>query len=194
MQLIEKLENIIKKLRELSLDGSIIKLYFNLVLENNTVEKVPLGIFETTEANRTKKFIEIKGYDFMVRFNKTLSFKKTFGTVYELLTFITSKCNVELGQTKEEIEKLPNGTERLGIYAEHDIETYRDLLHYIAATTTTFATINREGKLVLKKFTNITDYKIKEIDRYELSISDFTSGTQQFKVQILKQKFQSIIH
>lgn len=163
------------ELRELSLDGSIIKLYFNLVLENNTTQKVPLGIFETTEANRTKKFIEIKGYDFMVRFNKTLSFKETFGTIYELLTFITGKCNVELGMTKEEIEKLPNGTEHLGIYAEHDIETYRDLLHYIAATTTTFATINREGNLVLKKFTNITDYEIKEIDRYELSISDFTS-------------------
>ena len=46
-------------------------------------------------------------------------------------------------ENKEEIEKLPNGVERVGIYAEHDIETYRDLIHYISATTASFATIDR---------------------------------------------------
>ena len=93
------------ELKEITLDGSIIKLYFNLVLENNETEKIPLGIFETTEANRTKKFVEIKGYDFMVKFNKTLSFKETSGTIYELLEFCCKKCSVELGISKEEIEK-----------------------------------------------------------------------------------------
>lgn len=163
------------ELKEITLDGSIIKLYFNLVLENNEIEKVPLGIFETTEANRTKKFVEIKGYDFMVKFNKTLSFKETSGTIYELLEFCCKKCSVELGISKEEIEKLPNGVERVGIYAEHDIETYRDLIHYISATTASFATIDRFGKLILKKFNTNSNYEIKEIDRYELSISDFTT-------------------
>ena len=163
------------ELKEITLDGSIIKLYFNLVLENNEIEKVPLGIFETTEANRTKKFVEIKGYDFMVKFNKTLSFKETSGTIYELLEFCCKKCSVELGISKEEIEKLPNGVERVGIYAEHDIETYRDLIHYISATTASFATIDRFGKLILKRFNTNSNYEIKEIDRYELSISDFTT-------------------
>lgn len=163
------------ELKEITLDGSIIKLYFNLVLENNEIEKIPLGIFETTEANRTKKFVEIKGYDFMVKFNKTLSFKETSGTIYELLEFCCKKCSVELGISKEEIEKLPNGVERVGIYAEHDIETYRDLIHYISATTASFATIDRFGKLILKRFNTNSNYEIKEIDRYELSISDFTT-------------------
>ena len=89
------------ELKEITLEGSTIKLYFNLVLENNETEKIPLGIFETTEANRTKKFVEIKGYDFMVKFNKTLSFKETSGTIYELLEFCCKKCSVELGISKE---------------------------------------------------------------------------------------------
>lgn len=163
------------ELKEITLEGSIIKLYFNLVLGNNETEKIPLGIFETTEANRTKKFVEIKGYDFMVKFNKTLSFKETSGTIYELLEFCCKKCSVELGISKEEIEKLPNGVERVGIYAEHDIETYRDLIHYISAATASFATIDRFGKLILKRFNTNSNYEIKEIDRYELSISDFTT-------------------
>ena len=163
------------ELKEITLEGSTIKLYFNLVLGNNETEKIPLGIFETTEANRTKKFVEIKGYDFMVKFNKTLSFKETSGTIYELLEFCCKKCSVELGISKEEIEKLPNGVERVGIYAEHDIETYRDLIHYISAATASFATIDRFGKLILKRFNTNSNYEIKEIDRYELSISDFTT-------------------
>ena len=111
----------------------------------------------------------------MVKFNKTLSFKETSGTIYELLEFCCKKCSVELGISKEEIEKLPNGVERVGIYAEHDIETYRDLIHYISATTASFATIDRFGKLILKRFNTNSNYEIKEIDRYELSISDFTT-------------------
>lgn len=176
------------ELKEVLLDQSIVKLYFNLILDNGSIEKVPLGIFETYEANRTKKFIELKCYDYMVRFNKTLTFKETFGTVYELLSFCCKKCKVELGMTKEDIEKLPNGTEILGIYAEHDIETYRDLIHYIAATTATFSTIDRYGKLQLKKFTQVGDYEIKEIDRYELSISDFTTRYSAIQSTNLKTK------
>ena len=87
----------------------------------------------------------------MVKFNKTLSLKKHLGLFMSFQNFCCKKCSVELGISKEEIEKLPNGVERVGIYAEHDIETYRDLIHYISATTASFATIDRFGKLILKK-------------------------------------------
>ncbi len=42
---------------------------------------------------------------------------------------------------------MPNGSEVLSIYAENDIETYRDVLFYIGQVLGGFFCINREGKL-----------------------------------------------
>lgn len=46
-----------------------------------------------------------------------------------------------------EVESMPNGSEVLSIYAENDIETYRDVLFYIGQVLGGFFCINREGKL-----------------------------------------------
>ena len=49
---------------------------------------------------------------------------------------------------------MPNGSEVLSIYAENDIETYRDVLFYIGQVLGGFFCINREGKLELRKYGN----------------------------------------
>ena len=67
-----------------TLDGATVKLFFHLVFSDNTEEVIPMGIYEVTEANRNLKTIEIKAYDYMLRFDKKLNLESSSGTPYNL--------------------------------------------------------------------------------------------------------------
>ena len=54
--------------------------------------------------------------------------------------------------TQAEVDALPNGTESLSLYTENDIETWQDFIFWVAQATGTFATMDRQGKLVLRKY------------------------------------------
>jgi len=132
--------------------GGTITLQVGLKLAGGLYEFVPVGTYTIAEAKHSRSGVEVVAYDNMSKFDRLLSFDTTYGTPYELLTAICSACVVELGMTEEEVEALPNGTRTLGIYAENDCQTFRDLLSWIACTTCCFATIDRQGRLVLRPF------------------------------------------
>lgn len=156
-----------------SLEDSKLELFYHQELENKKIETIPMGIFDVTEANRSKKILELKGYDYMLRFDKNIPVTDTFGTAFELLSFSCEKCKVELGMTEDEVKAFVNGEEVLAIYQDHDIETYRDFIHYIASTLGAFAGVSRDGKLVLKKYAESISTEIKTEERFSSSISDF---------------------
>ncbi|MDU2375009.1 hypothetical protein [Anaerococcus vaginalis] len=156
-----------------SLEDSKLELFYHQELENKNIETIPMGIFDVTEANRSKKILELKGYDYMLRFDKNFPVTDTFGTAFELLTLSCEKCKVELGMTEDEVKAFVNGEEVLAIYQDHDIETYRDFIHYIASTLGAFAGVSRDGKLVLKKYAESISTEIKTRERFSSSISDF---------------------
>ncbi|WP_296130060.1 hypothetical protein [uncultured Anaerococcus sp.] len=156
-----------------SLEDSKLELFYHQELENKKIETIPMGIFDVTEANRSKKILELKGYDYMLRFDKNFPVTDTFGTAFELLTLSCEKCRVELGMTEDEVKAFANGEEILAIYQDHDIETYRDFIHYIASTLGAFAQVSRDGKLVLKKYEQSISTEIKTRERFSSSISDF---------------------
>ena len=54
-----------------TLDDAEIRLWFHSVLDDGTVESVPMGVFFIAEANRGIKTIEIKAYDVMLNLEKT---------------------------------------------------------------------------------------------------------------------------
>lgn len=132
--------------------GGTITLQVGLKLAGGLYEFVPVGTYTIAEAKHSRSGVEIVAYDNMSRFDRLLSFSTSYGTPYELLMAICASCVVELGMTEEEVEALPNGTRTLGIYAENDCQTFRDLLSWIACTTCCFATIDRQGRLVLRPF------------------------------------------
>lgn len=156
-----------------SLEDSKLELFYHQELENKKIETIPMGIFDVTEANRSKKILELKGYDYMLRFDKNFPVTDTFGTAFELLTLSCEKCRVELGMTEDEVKAFANGEEILAIYQDHDIETYRDFIHYIASTLGAFAGISRDGKLILNKYAESISTEIKTRERFSSSISDF---------------------
>ena len=156
-----------------SLEDSKLELFYNQVLSDGKVETIPMGIFDVTEANRSKKILELKGYDYMLRFDKNFPITDTFGSAYDLLSISCEKCKVKLGMSEDEIKAFSNGQEALAIYKENDIETYRDFIHYIASTLGVFAQINRTGELILMKYSEKVSTSINAKERFSSSISDF---------------------
>ncbi len=158
-----------------SLEGGTIELCFHLDIGSDFYETVPMGIFEISEANRTVKCLEIKAYDYMLRFEKSFANKVSNGTPYDLIALACEECDVELAHTQEEMDAMPNGSFVLGIYFENDIETWRDLIYYVAQVLGCFATINREGKLEFRKYGNRAVIDIPNSQRFSSSFSDFVT-------------------
>lgn len=157
-----------------SLFGARLEIFFNLRI-GKEIESLALGVFEISEANRTLNLLEIKGYDYMLRLDKNYDGKLSGGYAYDFLLYIAESCNVNLKNTKEEIESLANGKTLLGIYHENDIESYRDLLHYIAKVLGGFFTFNRNGLLEYKKFSSVPVATLEKKHIYKSSFSDFYS-------------------
>lgn len=156
-----------------TLDGAEIRLLFHLVYGDETEEEVPMGVFEVSEANRAIRCLELKAYDYMLRFDKPLQLNSSSGTAYNFLATACNDCHVELAQSKEELEQLPNGKEILGIYADNDMESYRDLLYYTAQVLGCFCRINREGKLELVQYGATSVMNIPSTQRFDSTYSDF---------------------
>lgn len=158
-----------------TLYGAEIRLYFHLTLMDGTVETIPMGVFEVTEANRNIKTLELKAYDYMLRFDKALNLESSSGTPYQFLKVACDTCKVEMAQTVTEISAMPNGTTTLGIYSDNDIETFRDLIFYVAQVLGCFCQIDRQGKLVLKRYENTGNWTVAQRHRYDSSYSDFVT-------------------
>lgn len=158
-----------------TLDGAEIKLWFHLLLDDGSTESIPMGVFYVAEANRRIKTLELKAYDGMLNLDKSFNKGLSSAAPYEFLSLLSKACHVELAQTKEEIEALPNGTELLGIYQDNDIESWRDFLYYLAQTLGCFAVIDRYGKLSLTSYGNTPVMAIDIRHRFSSSFSDFVT-------------------
>ncbi len=142
-------------------------------MEGSGYEDILMGIFEISEANRKAKCLEIKAYDYMVHFKKAFSAMESIGNAYDFMVLCGTACRVELAQTREEIEVMPNGTVNLSIYTDNDIETYRDVLFYVGQVLGVFFVINRSGQLELRKYGNEPVLLVERKHRFTSSFSDF---------------------
>lgn len=158
-----------------TLDNAQIRLFYSLTLADGSIETIPMGIFEVSEANRKIKTLEIKAYDYMLRFEKNLKLESSSGTAYQFLKTACDACKVEMAQTVAEIGSLPNGKMTIGIYSDNDIETFRDLIFYVAQVLGCFCQIDRYGRLVLKQYGNKAVWTVPQKERFDSSYSDFVT-------------------
>ena len=158
-----------------TLEDAKVELSYHLRLADGSYEAVPMGIFEVSEANRTAHVLELKAYDYMLRFDRDFNGFETIGTAYGMMALCGTACGVELAQSRAEIEALPNGSELLSIYPENDIETYRDVLYFTAQVLGGFFCINREGKLEFRQYGNTPVMEILQKHRFSSSFSDFVT-------------------
>ena len=68
-----------------TLEGAKAELTYHLRLADGTYEAVPMGIFEVSEANRTAHVLELKAYDYMLRFDRDFNGFETIGTAYGMM-------------------------------------------------------------------------------------------------------------
>ena len=158
-----------------TLEDAKVELSYHLRLADGSYEAVPMGIFEVSEANRTAHVLELKAYDYMLRFDRDFNGFETIGTAYGMMALCGTACGVELAQSQAEIEALPNGSELLSIFPENDIETYRDVLYFTAQVLGGFFCINREGKLEFRQYGNTPVMEILQKHRFSSSFSDFVT-------------------
>ena len=156
-----------------TLEDAKVELSCHFRLPDGNFEEIPMGVFEVSEANRHLKTLELKAYDYMLRFEKSFNGFETVGNAYAFLELCCGACDVELAHTKEEIEAMPNGAELLSIYPENDIETYRDVLYFVAQVLGGFFCMNREGRLELRKYGTAPVLEIMGKHRFSSSFSDF---------------------
>ncbi len=156
-----------------TLEDAVVTLSYHLQVAGGAYEEVPMGIFEVSEANRKAKCLEIKAYDYMVRFEKAFNGFEAVGNAFDFMNLCASACRVELAQTRETIEVLPNGSTNLSIYSDNDIETYRDVLFYVGQVLGGFFVINRSGQLELRKYGNQPVLTVERKHRFTSSFSDF---------------------
>lgn len=156
-----------------TLEDAIVTLSYHLQVAGGSYEEVPMGIFEVSEANRKAKCLEIKAYDYMVRFEKAFNGFEAIGNAFDFMNLCASACKVKLAQTRADIEAMPNGMENLSIYTDNDIETFRDVLFYVGQVLGGFFVINRSGQLELKKYGNQPVLTVERRHRFTSSFSDF---------------------
>lgn len=156
-----------------TLEDATVTLSYHLQLADGAYEETPMGIFEVSEANRKVRTLEIKGYDYMLRFERNFNGFETIGTAFDFVNLCCTACKVEMAQDQAYYEALPNGTEYLSIYSDNDIETFRDVLYYVGQVLGGFFVINRAGRLELRKYGNMPVLTVEREHRFSSSFSDF---------------------
>ena len=156
-----------------TLEDAVITLSYHLKLPDGSEDEVPMGIFEVSEANRLIKCLEIKAYDYMLRFDKSFNGFETVGTAWDFINLCCKTCKVDPEQSEDEIKAMANGSEVLSIYTENDIETCRDVLSYVAQVLGGFFCINRSGRLELVKYGTEPVMIVEQKHRFSSSFSDF---------------------
>lgn len=156
--------------------GQEIVPYFGLHLSDGTYEYVPLGVYTVDTAEWTASGVVVKAYDHMALLDKNCNKVITEVTPYECAMRIEKETGVVFGNTKEEFESFANGTLMISETTTNDVETWRDLVSWLAQTMACFATADRDGKIVFRPYTDEVTDTIDAEHRFSgASFSDFVT-------------------
>lgn len=156
-------------------EGTVITAYISRRLADDTWEEIPLTPYTMSTMEKTAFGWETVAYDNMSKLDKTYDGQAFSGSIYDMATLACSLCGIEFGMTRAAVQALPNGTySYFVLYPENDIDTYRDIISYLAQLIGGFATIDRSGKLVFRCFsTAATDTVSSEHRLTGAKFSDF---------------------
>ena len=88
-------------------------------------ELIPMGRFVISEATRTLTVLQLKAYDYMLKFEKNMVNSGNTRTPYEWLLFACNACGVTLGVSEEAVAAMTNGSKRLSYTNTDDVKTVR---------------------------------------------------------------------
>lgn len=178
------------------LTNSELFIEYGIELGNpNLIEWIPLGYYDVPFSgikSFTRK-VQITANSRMARLDKSLGLNVTSGTPYEFLVWVCNACAVPLGVSKAYVSSLPNGTELVALPADSKCDTYRDVLMWVCSLMACFATIDRDGKLVVRQFTETQSfYTVNRDTIASSSFGDDVISIQNVEMKI-GEKFYSIV-
>lgn len=159
-----------------SLFGAKLELTFMLELKDGTEELLPLGVFTVDAPERIGSKIKLTAVDNMSKFDITVN-EDINGGWYELLSYISTKCGVELAQTQAELEALHVNASNQNYTIQQDkIDTYRDALSFLSMVICANATIDNTGKLKIVQYaTSACDSNNGSTRLNNCKFSDYTT-------------------
>jgi hypothetical protein len=156
--------------------GLEIKPVFGLRLPDGTYEDVPLGVFTVETAEWTASGIVVKAYDHMALLDENCNKVITEVTPYECAQRIASETGVSFANTEKDFESFANGTTMISETTTNDVETWRDLVSWLAQTLGCFATADRDGNIVFRGFNQTVVDTIDDAHRFTGgSFSDYVT-------------------
>lgn len=138
--------------------GKTITLFWGVEIydeetEQTDTEWIPVGLFEIASAEWTDMGVNIVANDYVEKLEKSFTNLQTqSGEVYDFASYACTQCGLTFGMTQAECRDLPNGDELLGLYAENNIKTWRDLMSWVAQSVGGFVTAERDGSIVIRSF------------------------------------------
>lgn len=156
--------------------GKEIRPAFAQVFDDGTYEFIPLGAFTVDEAEWTQSGVVVKAYDNMAKFDKTCSTLLENAKPYDILSIACEECGVGFGMVEDDFKGITNGEQDLSEFPENDVETWRDVISWVAQTCASFATMDRMGKLVLRQYGQEAVDTITDTERFSgASFSDYVT-------------------
>ncbi len=175
--------DLMKDIDRYSLQDAKVEITYIHRTAEGVTDEIPIGIFYVFEATRTKRIVSIKAYDCMTNLDKEVEETIT-GTMYDILSFISEKCEVALAQSEEEINAFVNAEWWLTLDMEL-IATYREAVSSIGLFTGRFATINRAGALEFRTFNTELQGSISARRRTASTIADYKTYFNAVKARFM---------
>lgn len=134
-------------------------------------EDIPLGEYTISEAEWSAAGLTVKAYDNISLLDQTCN-TQINGKAFEIATFACEECGLQLAN--QDFSAFVNAGTDFVEFPENDIETYRDLLFWIAQSIGAFVTANREGKIEFRKYGRTIVDSLDEYHRFRgAKFSDF---------------------
>ena len=130
---------------ELEFVGATLTCQIGLLVDEDTWEWVPLGVFNVDEVGKTRSRVTIKAVDNLILFDKPYSLSELSypATLAQIFTDLCNVCDV-----LPESVVFTNSTYVVATKPDSDL-TCRDVLGYVAELSGTFARATRAGKIEL---------------------------------------------
>lgn len=115
--------------------------------------EIPVGVYIVNTASHSGNVVTVKAYDRMSKFDKLAAVSENMnGQPYDWMSLACMECGVPMGMTREEVALLPNGTANFILGILGDIQNWRDVLYWLSVSMGCFATMDRNGALVLRSY------------------------------------------
>ena len=115
--------------------------------------EIPVGVYIVNTASHSGNVVTVKAYDRMSKFDKLAAVSENMnGQPYDWMSLACMECGVPMGMTREEVALLPNGTANFILGILGDIQNWRDVLYWLSVSIGCFATMDRNGALVLRSY------------------------------------------